>query len=353
MPNPPRRDLSNLPLASLNKMPNAATAIRYPPRLVVAMHRCSHSNDLSRNKKKCCFSCQAWRNGLAPLSAKGGGTSAKDGGASTSGGAASDVGLVSDDTTCHDENGPPNNASPRRDRSPKRGEKRKSPSRGLGGVLCPSTPPERIRRQAPLTMPNFLLLAITLQDTTCLVGIRDFSSFSLLVITIIYSLLLPSYLSANSNIHSVSVAPPLPPWKFIRCTRFFALDANSLPSDTTLWPEEMEPAPPLPSPRTAAPRAPPSPLEFGLDFRERLLQSLLPPGVLPLRLGHGRPELGHVLEGRHVVNRRREHHLLNEAVQVPGRRRHFPSGTTPRRRRARRSRAPPPPSPTNPPSSSD
>ena len=97
---------------------------------------------------------------------------------------------------------------------------------------------------------------------TCLVGIRDFSSFSLLVITIIYYTryysLLPSDLSANLNIHSV--APPSPPWKFIRCKRFFALDVNSLPSDTTLWPEEMEPTPPLPSPRTAAPRAPPLPL---------------------------------------------------------------------------------------------
>ena len=198
-------------------------------------------------------------NGFAPLSAKGGGTSAKGGGTSTLRAAASDAGLVSNDATCHDENGPPNNASPRRDRSlRKRGEKRKSPSQGLGGVLCPSTLPERIRRQARSTMPNFILLAITLQDTTCLIGIRHFSSFSLLVITIIYSLLLPSNLSANSNIHSV--APPSPPWKFIRCTRFFALDANLLPSDTTLWPEEMEPAPPLPSPRTAAPRAPPSPL---------------------------------------------------------------------------------------------
>ncbi len=32
----------------------------------------------------------------------------------TSGAAASDVGIVDDDATCHDENGPPNNASPRR-----------------------------------------------------------------------------------------------------------------------------------------------------------------------------------------------------------------------------------------------
>ena len=104
-------------------------------------NRCSHLNDSSRNKKRSSL-CQAWRNGLAPLSAKGGGTSAKGGGTLPSGAAVSDVGLVSDDATCHDENGPPNNASPRRDRSPtKRGGKRKSPPRGLGGVLCPSTPP--------------------------------------------------------------------------------------------------------------------------------------------------------------------------------------------------------------------
>ena len=66
---------------------------------------------------------------LAPLSAKGGGTSAKGGGTSTSGAAASDVGLVSDDATCHDENGPPNNASPRRGRSPTKrgGEEKVSP----------------------------------------------------------------------------------------------------------------------------------------------------------------------------------------------------------------------------------
>ena len=110
--------------------------------------RCSHSNDSSRNKKRCSL-CRAWRDGLAPLSAKGGGTS-------TSGAAASlsDAGLVGDDATSHDENGPPNNASPRRDRSPtKRGEKRKSPSRGLGGVLCPSTPqsPPALRPMRQIT----------------------------------------------------------------------------------------------------------------------------------------------------------------------------------------------------------
>ena len=112
---------------SLNKMPTPQSttllASSWP------CHQCSHLNDSSRNKKHC-FSCQAWRDGLAPLSAKGGGTS-------MSRSAVSDVGLISnDDASCRDENDPPNNASPRRDGSPtKRGEKRKLPSRGLGRVL--------------------------------------------------------------------------------------------------------------------------------------------------------------------------------------------------------------------------
>ncbi len=48
-------------------------------------------NDSSANKK-CCSSCWAWRDGLAPLTAKGGGTSKLGAAAS-----ASDVGLVDDD----------------------------------------------------------------------------------------------------------------------------------------------------------------------------------------------------------------------------------------------------------------
>jgi hypothetical protein len=118
-------------------------------------HRCSHSNDSSRNKKRC-SSCRAWRDGLAPLSAKGGGTSTSGAAAS-----ASDAGLVGDDATCHDENGPPNNASPRRDGSPtKRGGKRKSPPRGLGGmVLHPLPPPmppalRSTRSITPLAPPS-------------------------------------------------------------------------------------------------------------------------------------------------------------------------------------------------------
>jgi len=105
---------------SLNKMPTPQS----PTLLALSWpcHQCSHSNDSSRNKK-CCFSCQAWRDGLAPLSAKGCGTS-------TSRAAASNVGLVGDNNaSCRDENGPPNNTSLRRDWSPmKRGEKRKPPS---------------------------------------------------------------------------------------------------------------------------------------------------------------------------------------------------------------------------------
>ena len=88
-------------------------------------HRCSHSNDSSRNKK-CCSSCRAWRDGLAPQ-----GRRYVDVGSS----------FVASST---EENGPPNNVSPRRDGSPTKsrgGTKRKSPYRGSGGVLCPSTPP--------------------------------------------------------------------------------------------------------------------------------------------------------------------------------------------------------------------
>jgi hypothetical protein len=58
--------------------------------------------------------------------------------------AASDIGFVDNDASCHDKNGPPNNASPCRGRSltkSRGGTKRKSPSRGLGGVLCPSLAP--------------------------------------------------------------------------------------------------------------------------------------------------------------------------------------------------------------------
>jgi hypothetical protein len=117
------------PSPSLNEMPLLRSATLLSPSWLC--HQCSHSNDSNTNKKRC-FLCQAWRDGLAPLSAKDG--------TSTLGAAASNIRLVDDNASCHDENGPPNNASPCRGGSPtKRGTKRKSPSRELGGVLCPSS----------------------------------------------------------------------------------------------------------------------------------------------------------------------------------------------------------------------
>jgi hypothetical protein len=117
-----RRDLSNL-LPSLNKMPLLRSDTLLASSWLCLW--CSHSNDSTKNKKRCSL-CQAWRDGLAPLSAKGG----------TSGAAASDVRLVDDDATCLDKNGPPNNASPRRGGSltkSRGGTKRKCGSGG-GGV---------------------------------------------------------------------------------------------------------------------------------------------------------------------------------------------------------------------------
>ena len=109
MPNPPQPNHSPIKCRFCDPLPSSP--------------RRGHANG--------CSSCRAWRDGLAPLSAKG----------STLGAAASDIGLGNDDASCHDENDAPNNASPPRGGSPtKRGIKRKSPSRA-GLVLCPSTPP--------------------------------------------------------------------------------------------------------------------------------------------------------------------------------------------------------------------
>ena len=116
---------------SLNEMPMLQSTT-----LLVSLwlcHQCSHLNDSNRNRKRYSL-CKAWRDGLAPLSAKGG--------TSMSGAASSDIGFVDDDATCHDENGAPNNVSPHKGGSPtKRGIKKKSPSCGLDGVLCMSTLP--------------------------------------------------------------------------------------------------------------------------------------------------------------------------------------------------------------------
>jgi hypothetical protein len=115
---------------SLNEMPTLQSATLLASSWLCL--QCRHSNNSNTNRKHC-SSCQAWRDGLAALSAKGN--------TSTSGAAASDTGLVGDDASCHDKNGVPNIASPCRDGSqPKRGIKRKFPSRGFGGLLCPSTP---------------------------------------------------------------------------------------------------------------------------------------------------------------------------------------------------------------------
>jgi hypothetical protein len=66
---------------------------------------------------------------------------------------------LDDDATCHDENGLPNNVSPHRDRSPTKsrgGTKRKSPSRGIGGMvlhlLSPPMPPA-LRSMRSITPP--------------------------------------------------------------------------------------------------------------------------------------------------------------------------------------------------------
>jgi hypothetical protein len=127
---------------SLNEMPTLQSATLLASSWLC--HQCSHSNDSIKNKK-CCSLFQAWRDGLAPLSAKGG-TSTSRAAASDVGlvDAVSDVGLVDNNASCHDENGPPNNASPRRGGSPTKSRgrtKRKSPSQGLSGVLCPSSAP--------------------------------------------------------------------------------------------------------------------------------------------------------------------------------------------------------------------
>ncbi len=123
--------------SSIFCMPNLPRRVQspsHPPSI-----KCQHCDPLPSSPRRghaSCSSCRAWRDGLATLSAKGGGTS-------TSGTASSDVGPVDDDATCRDKNDPPNKASPRRGGSPMKsrggGTKIKSPSQGLGGVLCLST----------------------------------------------------------------------------------------------------------------------------------------------------------------------------------------------------------------------
>ncbi len=79
--------------------------------------RCNCINDSTKNKRRC-FSCRAWRDRIAPLSAAGIAIADAHRGGSTS--------------FCSNKNDALNNASPCKVGSPKkRGAKRKSPSRGF------------------------------------------------------------------------------------------------------------------------------------------------------------------------------------------------------------------------------
>ena len=87
--------------------------------------------------------CRAWRDGIAPLSSAGITIADAHGGDGT--------------FFCSNKNDAPNNASPREVGSPKnRGGKRKSPSRGLGGMalhLLPLSLPPPLRLTRSITPP--------------------------------------------------------------------------------------------------------------------------------------------------------------------------------------------------------
>ena len=104
--------------------------------------RCDRTNNYAKNKRRC-FSCRAWRDGIAPLSAVGITIANARGG-----------GVAS---FCSSKNNVPNNASPRKVRSPKkRGGKRKSPSRGLGRMALhplPPSSPQPLRSTRSITPP--------------------------------------------------------------------------------------------------------------------------------------------------------------------------------------------------------
>jgi hypothetical protein len=102
--------------------------------------RCSSNNDSAKNKRHC-FSCQAWRDRIAPLSAAGIAVADAHGGGGTS--------------FCSNKNNAPNNTSPGKVRSlTKRGAKRKSLSRVLGGMVLHPLPP-------PLPLALQLMHSIT------------------------------------------------------------------------------------------------------------------------------------------------------------------------------------------------
>jgi hypothetical protein len=108
---------------------------------------CGSNNDSAKNKRRCSL-CQAWRDGRAPLSTAGIAIVDAHGGGSSP-------------FVCSNENNAPNNSSPCKVGSPtKRGAKRKSPSRGLGGmVLHPLPPPSlpALRLTRSITPPLPLL----------------------------------------------------------------------------------------------------------------------------------------------------------------------------------------------------
>jgi hypothetical protein len=117
--------------------------------------------------KRCC-SCQAWRDGIAPLSARAhGDVCNKAGGVGNVGGNnAGSIGL----SFCSSNNNSPNKASPRKvgTSQEKSGEKRKSPSRGNGDVAIGPTLsarlPPALRRIHSAIMPTLPLLCRGVHD---------------------------------------------------------------------------------------------------------------------------------------------------------------------------------------------
>jgi hypothetical protein len=107
--------------------------------------RCDCINDSAKNKRRC-FSCQAWRDRIAPLSAAGIAIADAHGGGGT--------------FFCPNKNNALNNASPCKVGSPnKRGAKRKSPSRGLGGMVLHPLPlslPPALQLLRSITPPPLL-----------------------------------------------------------------------------------------------------------------------------------------------------------------------------------------------------
>ena len=102
--------------------------------------RCDCINGSAKNKRHC-FLCRAWRNRIAPSSATGIAIANAHG--------------VGGASSCSNKNDAPNNASPRKVGTPtKRGAKRKSPSRDLGGMVL-----------HPMPLPSHLALQPTCSIT--------------------------------------------------------------------------------------------------------------------------------------------------------------------------------------------